>query len=319
MMNKITFVLFAYFMLGSTAFAQDCGCEGKPLPDVLSIVNGVKITVKDLDPETQSRIMDLKRQVVEARKLELDLQINSKLLEAEAKKRNVTTSKLLEDEVIKKAAEPTEAEARAFLSEQKTAQPVEFDKVKDRIIAYLRTQRQQELAKKFAEGLRSAAALKVFVEAATPPATPNDRQRLFATLNNQPITSANIEDSLQPVISTVQQQMYELRRRDLDRKINDLLLAQEAQKRQVTTRALLETEVIAKVPAVTDAEAQKFYDTNKDKMNSAAFTDVKEQIVRHLQNAEKQKLQLAFAAGLRKTAAIEDFLTAPELPKRASK
>lgn len=317
-MNKILFVLFLLLTIGPTALAQDCGCESKSLPDVLTIVNGVKITVRDLDPETQARITELKRQVVEARKLELDLQINSKLLETEAKKRNVSSTKLLEDEVVKKVAEPTETEARAFFNEHKPSQSVEFDKVKDRILAHLRSERQQELAKKFAESLRSAAELKVLVASVTPPATPNDRQRLFATVNSQQITSANIEDSLQPVISSVQQQMYELRRRDLDRKINDVLLTQEAQKRQVTTRALLETEVSSKVPALTDAEAQKFYDTNKERMNGP-FTDVKDQILRHLQNTEKQKLQLAFAARLRKAAAIEDFLTPPEPPKSASK
>ena len=119
MMNKLTFVLFVYLLTGSTALAQDCGCEGKPLPEVLSIVNGVKITAKDLDPDTQSRVTELKRQVVEARKAELDLQINSMLLEAEAKKRTITSSKLLEEEVVKKAAEPTEADARTFFNEQK--------------------------------------------------------------------------------------------------------------------------------------------------------------------------------------------------------
>jgi len=316
-MNKITLLVFVSLMIGSNAFAQDCGCETKPLPEVLSIVNGVKITAKDLDPDTHSRITELKRQVVEARKLELDLQINSKLLEAEAKKRTVSTSKLLEDEVIKKTAEPTEVDAHHFFNENKgritnsSGQPVEFDQVKDHIIAQLRSERQQELAKKFAEHLRSAADLKMFVDVATPPAKTTDRQRLFATLNTQQITSGDVEDSLQPVIFSVQQQMYKLRRNDLDRKVNDVLLAQEAQKRQVTTRALLETEVIAKVRAVTEAEAQKFYDANKDKMKGA-FTDLKEQILRYLQKAETDKLQLQFAARLRKAAAIEDFLTPPD-------
>lgn len=318
-MNKITFVLFVYLLTSSTATAQDCGCEGKPLPEVLSIVNGVKITAKDLDPQTQARIAELKQQVIEARKLELDLQINSMLLQAEAKKRNITSTKLLEDEVVKKIAEPTEADARNFFNAHKASmtgssgQPLEFDHVKDRIIAHLRSQRQQEMAKNFAERLRFASDLKVLVEVATPPAKPDDRQRLFATLNNKQITSADIEDSLQTVIFSVQEQMYELRRRDLNRKINDVLLAQEAHKRHVTTRALLETEVNSKIPAITEADVQKFFDTNKDKL-SGAFTDVKEQILRYLQGAESEKLQLAFAANLRKTAAIQEFLIPPDRP-----
>jgi hypothetical protein len=319
-MKKLTVVFFVYLITCSTALAQDCGCEGKPLPEVLSIVNGVKITAKDLDPDTHARVTELKRQVVEARKAELDLQINTRLLDAEAKKRTISSTKLLEEEVLKKITEPTEADARALYNEQKarltgSEQLVEFDQVKDRIIAHLRSERRQEVAKKFAERLRVAADLKLLVDTATPPAKPSDRQRLFATFNNQQITSADIEDSLQPVIFKVQEQMYELRRRDLNRKINDVLLAQEAQKRHVTTRSLLDTEINSKVPVFTEAEAQKFYDTNKDKLNGA-FTDLKQQILRHLQNKEKEKLQLAFADTLRKTAVIEDFLTPPE-PKLA--
>lgn len=324
MMNKITGLVFVSLLLGSTAFAQDCGCESKPIPDVLSVVNGVKITAKDLDPDTHSRITELKRQIVEARKLELDLQINTRLLETEAKKRNVSATKLIEDEIIKKTPEPTELDARNFFNEQKSritnagGQPVEFDQAKNDIISHLRLERQQELAKKFAAQLRSSADLKILVDVATPPTKPDDRQRLFASLNAQQITSGDIEDSLQPAIFSVQEQMYKLRRRDLDRKVNDVLLAQEAQKRQVTIRALLEQEVISKVPAVTEAEAQKFYDANKDKMRGG-FTDVKEQILRYLQKTESDKLQLEFAARLRKTAAIEDFLTAPESKPRVSK
>lgn len=51
----------------------------------------------------------------------------------------------------------------------------------------------------------------------------------------------------------------------------------------MTTRSLLETEIISKVPVFTEVEAQKFYDTNKDKLNGP-FTDLKDQILRHLQN-----------------------------------
>jgi len=157
--------------------------------------------------------------------------------------------------------------------------------------------------------------VKMFVEVATPPATPADRARVFAVVNGKQITSGNIEDSLQPLISGVQSQIYELRRRDLTRKVNDVLLAQEAQKRQVTTRALLDAEVTAKAPSITDAQAQKFYDENKAKMNGGTFADLKPQIIAYLQRSEMDKLRLTFAEALHKNAAIEDFLAAPTTPK----
>ncbi len=317
-MTRLLFSILISLLTASTSFAQDCGCEDKPLPDVLSVVNGVKITAKDLDPATQTRITELKQQVIGARARELDLQINSLLLEAEAKRLKVTTKKLLEDEVVAKVQEPTEAEARKFFDEKKaniesSVGPVQFEQVKDRIVAHLREERQQEIAKKLAERLRAAADVKVLVPNITPPSTPADRQRLFATVNGQKITSAHIEDSLRPLVFNVQEEMYKVRRGDLNLKINDLLLSQEAQKRQLTTRALLDAEVNSKVSAITEADAQKFYNENKERVNGG-FTELKDQIIRYLQDTEKNNRQLAFAESLRKTASVQEFLTPPEAP-----
>jgi hypothetical protein len=309
-MNK----LICIFLLSVvTVVAQE-----PPLPEVLAVVNGVKITAQDLDAATNASIETLKREIIETRGRELGLQINSTLLEAEAKKRGVTVTKVLEDEVIAKVSAPTDADARKFFNEQYpdgTDKSAEFEKVKDRIMAHLLVQRRQELAKQFAERLRGAAEVKMLVNTATPPSTPADRARVFAVVNGKQITSANIEDSLQPLIASVQAQIYELRRRDLTRKVNDVLLAQEAQKRHVTTRALLDAEVTAKAPAITEAHAQKFYDKNKAKMNGGAFVDLKPQIIAYLQKTELDKLRQAFAAALQKDAAIEDFLVPPEISK----
>jgi len=296
-----------------TASAQDA-----PLPEVLAVVNGVKITAKDLDSATNARIEALKREVIEARERELDLQINTMLLEAEAKKRGVELKKILEDEVIAKVKQPTDADARKFFNDQNpqgTDKSAEFEQVKDRIMAHLLVQRRQELAMQFADRLRDAADVKKLVNTATPPSTEADRARVFATVNGKQITSANIEDNLQPLISSVHAQIYELRRRDLTRKVNDVLLSQEAQKRHVTTRALLDAEINAKAPAITEAQAQKFYDENKDKMKGGAFADMKQQIIVYLERTELDKLRQTFAAALQKNAAIQDFL-APPIPTK---
>src|ERR1044072_4665963 len=111
---KITlFALLLMFVIAAPLSAQvaDCGCEDKPLPEVLGTVNGVKITKQDLSPETQTRVKELQQQVIDARARELDLQIDSILLEAEAKKRGVSPSQIIKDEVIAKVQTPTDADA----------------------------------------------------------------------------------------------------------------------------------------------------------------------------------------------------------------
>ncbi|MCA1565361.1 MAG: thioredoxin domain-containing protein [Acidobacteria bacterium] len=297
----------------SAAQAADCGCEGEPLPEVVAVVNGVRITKQEVDSRIEPQIAELRKAVVEARARELDLQINSKLLDAEAKKRDKTTPKLLEEEVVAKSGEPTEAEAQKFYNENKARINADFNTVKPDIISYLRDQRQREMAKQFADRLRAASAVKVNVTNVTPPANAAGRARVFAVVNGEQLTSAQIEDSLKPLIFSVQERIYQLRKTEVDLRVNDALLEQEAQKRKVTTKALLDAEVEAKTKLVTDAEAQAFYEQNKQRVNGE-FAQIKPQIVQYLQEMQKRDLQAAFAEQLRRSATLQVNLRAPEAP-----
>jgi protein-disulfide isomerase len=298
---------------------ENCGCEDTPLPVVLAIVNGIKISAADLNPSIKQQVEQLQRQVIEARDAEPELQINSLLLDAEAKKRGVLATKIIEHEVVAKTVDPTAAEAEAYFNqnkariEQQAGGSVEFAQIKNQVVGYLREQRQQELSKKLAQQLRAAAQVNTLVDKVTPPATPADRARVFATVNGKNITSGDIEDSLRPLVFAVQEQVYNLRKRDLDTKINDMLLEAEAGKLKLTSRALHEQEVTAKVTVVTEAEAQKFFEQNKAQINGT-FSDVKYQIIQYLQEQEQQKLSASFAERLRGAAAIQMFLTKPVPP-----
>jgi protein-disulfide isomerase len=298
----------------ATTVADDCGCEPEPPPDVLAVVNGIRVGAKEIDETVGDKIRELRQSVVEARKRELDLQINSLLLEAEAKKRGTTTTKLLESEIVGKAQAPTEAEARAFYDQNRARIGSEWtNDLRDQIIAYLRNQKQGEQAKQFGERLRAAAQLKLNVTEATPPATAAARARVFATINGAPVTSAMIEDSLKPLVYSVQRQVYELRKQQLDLRINDLLLQQEAQKRQVTPRALLDAEVEAKVKPVTEAEARAFYDQNKERINGN-FDQIKGQLLQYLQEQRRSDATAAYARQLRNSVSVQTFLREPVAP-----
>ena len=314
-MKKLLFVLLITLLMSAPLAAQtvDCGCEDKPLPEILGVVNGVKITKADLTPETRSRVEELQRQVVEARSHELDLQIDSLLLESEAKKRGVTPSQVIKDDVIAKVQTPTEAEAQAFYDKNKASVNAEFKDAKNDIIEFLRYQRQQEEAQKLAQRLRAAAQVKVLAKPAAAPVNNEDRARVLAVVNDKQITMGDIETSLRPLIFNVQEQVYALRKQDLELKINDTLLSQEAQKKGVTTRALLDADVSAKVPRVTEAQAQAFFNENKERI-SGDFAQTKAQIIQYLQEQKEQEAVVAFAGELRKAATIQVNITAPESP-----
>jgi protein-disulfide isomerase len=291
--------------------AEECACESQVLPPTLATVNGVTISTRDIEKATGESVRNLQRQVTEARKRELDLLINSKLLAIEAKKRGITTTKLLEQEVIAKVKAPTQAEAQAFYDQNKARIQDDFNSVKDDIFRYLLDERQKVQAKKFADGLRTVSNTVVKVPQAAPPRNDSDRAQVLAIVNSEDVTAGEIEDSLQPLIFDVQEQVYQLRKNELDLTINDTLLVQEAQKRKITTNALLDAEV--KPKPVTEEQARAFYEENKERV-SGDFAQTKDSIISYLQQTELRLAERTFVEKLRAAAAVQVFLKVPESP-----
>ncbi|HEU4870926.1 MAG TPA: thioredoxin domain-containing protein [Pyrinomonadaceae bacterium] len=281
------------------------------MPEVLAIVNGVIVTRKDVAKATSDAVSRLQRQVIDARSRELDLTINSRLLAIEAKKRGISTTKLLEQEIVAKVPPPTTSEAQAFYNQNKGRITGDFKDVADDIIRYLLDLRQRAEAKKFADGLRAVSETKVLVSEVTPVSDEADRARVMATINGESITLGDIENSLLPMIFDVQEQVYRLRKEELDRSINDTLLAQEAQRRKITIHALLDAEVRPK--AVTDEEVQAFYEGNKDRV-SGDLAQTKDAIRRYLEQIAVRRSERAFLDRLRATSSLQVFLIAPESP-----
>jgi protein-disulfide isomerase len=290
---------------------EDCACESQVLPEALAIVNDVRITRNDIARATRDPVSQLQTQVIEARNRELDLQINSRLLANESKRRGIGTTKLLEQEVVAKVKAPTDTEAQTFYGQNKDRIQGDFKDVKEDIARYLLDQRQRLEAKKFADLLRAASETKVLVAEVTPPRDDTERPRVLATVNGETITSGDVEDSLKPIIFNVQQRVYKLRKDELELCVNDTLLAQEAQKRKVTVNALLDLEV--KPKAVTEEQAHVFFEQNKERV-SGDFTQSRDSIIRHLEQIEVRVAERAFVEKLRAAASIQILLVAPESP-----
>jgi len=291
----------------------DCGCEEKPRINVLAVVNGIKITKEDLSIDTRTQVSLAQEAVILARSQALGRQINKTLLEAEAKRRGLNTSKLFELEVAAKISQPTEEEARALYKQNRDRIARDFKSVKNDVIAELRNQRETVRASQFADALRAGAQVTVSEQQVTPPTTEADLSRVFATVNGVNITSRDIEEGLLSLIFRVQQQVYALRKQDLDLKINDLLLEQEAKRQAMSPKALIDQNVRTKMPIITEAQARAFHNENKTRLQGD-FSDLKFRIMQYLLEQEERKLFLAYAEQLRKGAAVQMYLTEPESP-----
>ncbi len=77
--------------------------------------------------------------------------------------------------------------------------------------------------------------------------------------------------------------------------------------------ALVDKAVRTKLPIITEAQAQTFYNENKAKLQGS-FAKLKGQIVEYLLTQEERKLSLAYAEELRNNGSVQIYLTAPESP-----
>src|SRR5215213_9060045 len=163
---------------------EDCGCEAQVLPEVIAEVNGVKITGKEIEGPVKARLDALKQQVKAARQHELYLQINTRLLEAEAKRQGKTMTALINDEIVAKVKEPTADEAQTFYNQNKDRIRQDFAAVKQQIIEYIRNERQRDEAKKLADRLRAGGQVVMSEQQNTAsPTPPTDRTRVLAKVN----------------------------------------------------------------------------------------------------------------------------------------
>jgi hypothetical protein len=305
----LLYLLLLSSVLSVLSQTPNCGCEVKPQINVLAVVNGKKITKQDLSINTRTEVSLAQDEVIAARENAVNLLINDKLLEAEAKRRGLTAAKLLGQEVTAKIVQPTEDDARAVYQYKRLTE--DFKLVKNGIIAQLKNEREAARVGQFANELRIGAQITVSEQPVTPPTTEADLERVFATVNGVNITSRDIEESLLPLIFNVQKRVYALRKQDVDLQINDMLLEEEAKRLGITPRALIHQNVRA--PILTDKDARAYHQQNKARL-PGDYEDQKDRIMQLLLAEQMQKQVLAYAEKLRQGAAVQIYLTAPESP-----
>jgi protein-disulfide isomerase len=133
--------------------------------------------------------------------------------------------------------------------------------------------------------------------AETPAITP------LAEVNDEAITARDLEQGIGARLSQLQEQIYDLQRRELDVLIAKRLFAQEAAKRGMSVSALVDAEVTAKVALVTEQEIDAFYQANKARLRGDD-TKVREQIRTHLQQQKLVARRDEFVDSLRSQAKI---------------
>lgn len=147
-------------------------------------------------------------------------------------------------------------------------------------------------------------------QAETPGAGP------LAEVNGEAVTAEDLDHALGVKLTKLQEQIYSLKREQLDAIIAQRLLTQEAAKRGLSVPALLDAEVTAKVGLVTETEIENVYQANKSKLQGEE-SEVREKIRASLQQRKLAAQRQEFMRSLREKATVVDRLQPPPVVRVA--
>jgi len=179
--------------------------SSEPSPDtvVATYGDGQKITFGDLNDRIKDQLANLDKQKYQLRKQGIDGLVVERLVQAEAKKRNLTEEQLIKAEVDDKIPQPPEAELKKLYEEAKERLPpgTTFEQVKPQIVDFLTGSKKQERAREFFNELKSTANVKI-----TLPEPARERKTVAATgaakgPENAPITIVEFSDFQCPYCS----------------------------------------------------------------------------------------------------------------------
>jgi protein-disulfide isomerase len=277
----------------------------------LVVVNGRTLTTADLQPALRQEVERLDEKIAEARTNVLDLQINTMLLQAEAKKRRIDTHRLYELEVSSRVPVITPAQVQKFIDENREKlEGVEPTAANQRIAAFLREEAENKLADDLVKRLRKTNPV---VMGADVNSTSLNNNAVVATIAGEPLKAESLMERLKPVIYKMRLEAYELTKNETDQLVDDMLLLDEAKRRQIAPEEIIRTEISDKVRSPTEEEVAKFYNDNKARI-SGDLNSVRNQVASYLQDQSRQRLEKELSARLRKSADIRWLITEPTQP-----
>jgi len=160
---KLYSALFAFLLSPILCLGQASVSVSPKSTPPLATVDGQPVMDEDIAPYVQGQLRPLREQEYQIKKKALDTLITQRILEGEAKKKGVTTDKLLEQEVDAKVAEPADGELNAIYAMQKEQINRPFEEVKTQLQQSLKKARIQQARQEYSAHLREHAKVAVLL------------------------------------------------------------------------------------------------------------------------------------------------------------
>jgi len=289
----------------------------------MAVVNDVSISGTEIEEQVSNRVLndpdpflraffqDRATAIKEARQRALDALVNSLLAAAEAKKRGLSREEFLTREIDNKISAPSEAEIRAtYDANRAQLGNAALETVRPQLVNYIKGQRSEELYSTLLNRLKMTNSVMKNADVNAPNLAPGT---VLASVNGQPIRIEAINERMKSYVYKLEMRIFAAQKEILDRRINDLLIVAEANKRKVGPEEIVRTEITEKIKPSTEAEIAKFYAENKERINGD-LAATRSSISTYLDQQQQEKLEKELVNRLRAGAKVQILLKEPEPP-----
>jgi len=147
---------------------------------------------------------------------------------------------------------------------------------------------------------------------ALPPSAQSQESPAAATVDGQAISAQELSNAATPQLLTLHSQVYQIRIKTLEKLIRQKLLESAAEKKGITTEALLAEQVDRGIAEPSDAEVLSYYLAIPER-NRQSFAEVKDQLRETLRKAQIDFAREAYLDRLRSEANVVILLDGPRI------
>jgi protein-disulfide isomerase len=141
--------------------------------------------------------------------------------------------------------------------------------------------------------------------------------QVVATVGNHSITEKDLDAKIKPQLASIESQIYELKVQAVKSMADDYLLAQAAQKENLSPEAYLKKHETQK--KITETDAKLFYDQHKEiQARFPKIDPIKDRLIQALQAQHDEQDKQAVLDGLRKQQPVTVMLTAPRIAVKSA-
>lgn len=239
---------------------------------ILATANGQNFTVQDLPPKVAEAFINLSKTVAETRKSLLEQQVAETLLELEAKAKNLTVEKLIE-QVTGKVPAPTEKEIQAvYDTNREQIGDKTLAEVRLQIVAFLRQESEQKALINFLGMLKTKYKAVQGKNVNALNLKPID---ILATVGGKTISVKDFEAKNKITLYETKAKVFDAVKFALNELIFSALVTAEAKSQNIETTDLIAREVTDKMRDYTDEERE----TLETDFRKRLFTKFKTQIL----------------------------------------